>query len=319
MTTNTPTKVTSDFDFLTGSFDVVHRQLKSPLTGSDEWEEYAGTCTARTHFDGAVSVDEMQFPTKAFYGMSIRLFDPIKREWSIYWVNSRTGKLQPPVRGRWSDGACWFVGEDEHEGRPILASYRWSDVTEQTARWEQSFSVDGGSTWETNWVMQFTRRTTEPPALDLPKVTDDFDFLVGRWNVAHRRLAEPLTGIDEWYEMPGTTYGRTYFGGAVSMDENDFPTRGTRGLTIRLFDPAEKTWSIYWVNSADGRLQPPVHGTFDPDGTGRFEGPDEYAGRPVDVRFLWTKAAPPVWQQAFSADHCQTWEPNWQMTFTRPE
>jgi NIPSNAP len=30
-------------------------------------------------------------------------------------------------------------------------------VTSATPRWEQAFSVDGGKTWETNWIMDFTR------------------------------------------------------------------------------------------------------------------------------------------------------------------
>jgi len=33
----------------------------------------------------------------------------------------------------------------------------WSNVTAPTPRWEQAFSADGGETWETNWVMEFTR------------------------------------------------------------------------------------------------------------------------------------------------------------------
>jgi hypothetical protein len=315
---STDTKVTSDFDFLTGHFDVVHRQLRKPLTGSDEWDEYAATCSARTHFDGAISVDEVHFPTKGSYGLSIRLYDPSEKLWTIYWVNSRTGRLQPPVRGAWSGDECVLVGEDEHDGRRVLVRFRWSDVTEQTARWEQAYSADDGETWETNWTMQLTRRSTEPPAMKLPKVTGDFDFFVGAWDVQHRRLRSPLTDSDDWYDMPGTTFGYTYFNGSVSMDENDFLTAGFRGLTIRLYDPVAETWSIYWVNSRRGALEPPVHGGFGDDGVGLFYGPDEHDGRPVDVRFRWTRGDVPVWQQAFSANGGGSWEPNWTMTFTRP-
>ena len=35
--------------------------------------------------------------------------------------------------------------------------FTWSGVEGPTPRWEQAFSTDGGSTWETNWVMDFTR------------------------------------------------------------------------------------------------------------------------------------------------------------------
>jgi hypothetical protein len=119
-------------------------------------DEYAGTCTARTHFEGAISIDEVHFPTKGSYGLSIRLYDPSEKLWTIYWVNSRTGRLQPPVRGAWSGDECVLVGEDEHDGRRVLVRFRWSDVTEQTARWEQAYSADDGETWETNWIMDFS-------------------------------------------------------------------------------------------------------------------------------------------------------------------
>jgi hypothetical protein len=312
------TKETSDFDFLTGHFDVVHRQLRKPLTGSDEWDEYAGTCSARTHFDGAISIDEMQFPTKDSYGLSIRLYDPVEKQWSIYWVDSRTMKLFPPVRGGWSDGSCLLIGEDEYDGRPILASYRWSDITEQTAHWEQAFSVDHGKTWEINWTMDFTRRATEPAPMGLPKVTGDFDFLVGEWDIHNRRRRSALGGDDNWYEMQANMVAYTYFNGAVSFDEGWFPTEGFRGATFRLYDPVQKTWSIHWINSLRGILETPVIGSFTPDGVGIFEGPDSWEGRPIDVRFRWTAGTDTAsWEQSFSTDDGETWHPNWQMTHTR--
>ena len=73
--------------------------------------------------------------------------------------------------------------------------------------------------------MDFTRRLTEPPLLDIPKVTDDFDFFVGDWDVRHRQLAEPLTGSDEWNSYPGTASAYTLFNGAVCIDETFFPPR----------------------------------------------------------------------------------------------
>lgn len=316
----TSPKQTSDFDFLSGHFDVVHRQLRKPLTGSDEWDGYAGTSTARTHFDGAISIDEMQFPTKGSYGLSLRVYDPSRQEWAIYWVDSRTMKLQPPVRGKWTDGRCWLVGEDEYEGRPILASYSWSDVTDQTAHWEQAFSVDDGATWETNWTMDFTRRATEPPALDLPKVTGDFDFLVGPWNIHNRCRTQALGGNDDWYEVDATMVGYTYFDGAISFDEGWFRTKGYQGATFRLYDPAAGTWSIHWINSQRGILETPVVGSFGDDGKGLFYGPDFHEGLPIDVRFRWTPGDREAeWEQSFSTDGGQTWQPNWYMTDTRPD
>lgn len=311
-------KVTSDFDFLRGAFDVANRRLLSPLSGRTDWEEFPATAVARTHFNGAISVDEMRFPTKGSFGMSIRLFDRVAQVWTVYWVNSETGRLQAPVRGRWVDGVSLLFGEDEHDGTPVRASYRWSEVTDRTARWEQGFSVDGGETWETNWIMNWTRRVDEPKHSHPRKPSSDFDFLVGRWHVAHRRLSARQSGSRDWVELAGTAAARTYFNGGVSIDEFDFPTLGSRGLTIRLFDPRLELWSIYWVDSGDGKLQPPVHGSFD-GGVGEFYGEDVHNGQAISVRYIWSDISEHSarWEQAFSTDHGRTWEINWVMRFTR--
>lgn len=307
--------MTNDFDFFVGRWNVNHRRLLHPLTGSDEWDLFGATTVARTYFGGGISVDEIAMPERQFSGLSLRLFDPHTRNWTVYWVNSRDGRLQPPVRGRWVDGVSRLYGDDTHEGKPVRATYQWSDVTPSSARWEQAFSTDGEQTWETNWIMDFTRTAADPvdePATHLPKLTGDFDFLAGNWTLRNRRLKEWLTGCDEWVEFEHTAVGRTHFNGVVSIDENTYPTRGHLGLAFRLYDVAAQEWSIYWVDSRDNRLGPPVVGVFR-DGVGEFYGDDEHEGTPVRVRFLWTDitAEGAHWEQAFSVDGGQTWETNW--------
>jgi len=41
--------------------------------------------------------------------------------------------------------------------RAILVRYMWSDISPQSARMEQSFSADGGRSWEVNWICELTR------------------------------------------------------------------------------------------------------------------------------------------------------------------
>jgi hypothetical protein len=108
-------------------------------------------------FGGAGNFDEILFPTKGFSGMTLRLFSPGTGKRSLYWANSRDGALQPPVEGAFTNGAGEFFGDDEHEGRPIRVRYTWSEITAEHARWDQAFSVDGGETWELNWIMALTR------------------------------------------------------------------------------------------------------------------------------------------------------------------
>jgi hypothetical protein len=147
----------NDFDFLIGSWTVANRQLRTLFAGSDEWKTFPSAATCRPIFDGGGNTEEIVFPTLGSHGFSLRLFDIERKEWSIYWASSSTGLLYPPVRGAFTDGRGDFYGDDTHDGKPIRAHYIWSDITPTSARWKQEFSADGGQTWETNWVMEFTR------------------------------------------------------------------------------------------------------------------------------------------------------------------
>ena len=152
-------KKTDGFDFLVGDWTVANSRMVAPLSGNDEWYETHATARATTLHNGAISVDEMWYAELGFAGSSIRVFTPADGLWTIHWVNSRTGNLQAPVVGRWSEDGAEFVatGPDEFEGRPILARYMWHSIGESSATWEQAFSIDDGQTWETNWVMVWTR------------------------------------------------------------------------------------------------------------------------------------------------------------------
>ena len=149
----------SDFDFWMGEWSVHNRRLRERLAGSDEWDEFEASAKAWTILGGLGNEDEYRTDHDGgFIGMSFRFFDPATREWSIYWADSRRpGELDPPVHGVFSGDVGLFHGEDVHRGRPVLVRFTWSGVTTETPRWEQAFSDDGGKTWETNWVMDFTR------------------------------------------------------------------------------------------------------------------------------------------------------------------
>ncbi|MDR3083019.1 MAG: hypothetical protein LBV60_19210, partial [Streptomyces sp.] len=145
---------TDGFSFLDGSYDVANRWRKDFLEGPDEWEEFPGRSRATVHFRGNASHDEIDFPTKGFTGMTLRLYEPDTGQWSLYWANSTTGRLFPPVRGGFrADGTGLFEGDDTHHGKPVRVRYLWSGITDTEAHWEQSFSGDGGATWVVNWHM----------------------------------------------------------------------------------------------------------------------------------------------------------------------
>jgi hypothetical protein len=147
----------NDFDFLIGSWNVLNRRLRTLFAGSDDWDTSPGTSTCQPIFNGAGNIDEIIFPTFGSHGFTLRLFDVEREEWSLYWASSRTGLLYPPVVGTFAGGRGDFYGDDTHDGKPIKVHFTWSDITPAAARWEQEFSADGGQTWESNWIMRFTR------------------------------------------------------------------------------------------------------------------------------------------------------------------
>jgi hypothetical protein len=150
----------------------------------------------------------------------------------------------------------------------------------------------------------------------------DFDFWMGRWSAQNRRLRERLAGCDVWEEFAATSVARPILDGMGTEDE--FRTEyagGYVGMSFRFFDPETRLWSIYWADSRrTGLLEPPVLGGFSGD-TGVFEGPDTFEGRPIVVRYIWSRVTTetPRWEQAFSDDGGETWETNWYMDFTRAE
>jgi hypothetical protein len=148
----------NDFDFFTGPWDVTNRWRTDFLDENGPWEDFPALTDASRHLDGRANFDEIEFPTKGFAGLTLRLYDPEREEWSLYWANKRTGKLFPPVVGKLTSGRGEFYGDDTHEGQPIRARFIWSDIATNTAHWEQAYSTDGGKSWITNWTMDFARR-----------------------------------------------------------------------------------------------------------------------------------------------------------------
>jgi hypothetical protein len=150
--------VINTFDFFVGTWTSRQRRLRKALAGSDDWYEFTGHTTCWSVLDGAGNIDEVTFPSQGFSGVTLRLYDKETDLWSLYWTSSRTGLSLPPVVGRFdADGRGVFSCDDVYDGVPIRVNYIWSGITDSSARWEQEFSTDGGTTWETNWVADFTR------------------------------------------------------------------------------------------------------------------------------------------------------------------
>jgi len=154
----------------------------------------------------------------------------------------------------------------------------------------------------------------------------DFDFLMGHWHAHLRKLVNPLTGSTQWIEYEGTSVMARIWDGRANMEEfkvavipRDAGTAAAAkrpaidGQTLRLYDPATGLWNIWLADAAHGKLAgPPTVGSFR-DGRGEFLDAEDFNGRPIVVRYVWTRPTPTTahMEQSFSPDWGRTWEVNW--------
>lgn len=146
-----------DFDFLAGRWYAHSRRLARPLDpADDQWEEFDSVHDGVLLPSGFGVADDYRIPSRPeFVGLALQLHDPKTGLWQAYWY--RLGVLTASLVGRFDDGVGVFEGADTHDGKPIRTRYTWSHVTATTARWEQAFSADEGRSWESNWVMTYSR------------------------------------------------------------------------------------------------------------------------------------------------------------------
>lgn len=153
-----------DFDYLLGSWNIHLKKRLRPLTDSNEWIEFDGTVVCRSVWNGLAEVEEfvVDSPEKsiAIKGLAVRLYNPQTHQWSIYWANSKNGTVDPvPQVGQFAQGRGEFYGQDTLDGRSIYVRFVWTNTTSSAPHFEQSYSADGGKTWQVNWITEQTRAT----------------------------------------------------------------------------------------------------------------------------------------------------------------
>jgi hypothetical protein len=148
-----------DFDFEIGTWKTHLSRLVHPLTGSTTWIELEGTSVVRKVWNGRANLVELEVdgPAGHIEGLSLRLYNPQSHQWSLNFANSNDGTLGQPTIGKFKNGRGEFFDQETLNGRTILVRFIISDITPNSCRFEQSFSDDGGKTWEVNWIATDTR------------------------------------------------------------------------------------------------------------------------------------------------------------------
>jgi hypothetical protein len=143
-----------DFDFEIGTWKTHLRRLLHPLTGSTTWVEYDGTTVVRKVWEGRANLVELvaDGPAGHFEGLNLRLYNSESHQWSLNFSSSGSGTLSQPTVGEFKNGRGEFFDQEMLNGRAIFVRFVISDITPTSCRFEQSFSDDGGKTWEVNWI-----------------------------------------------------------------------------------------------------------------------------------------------------------------------
>ena len=143
-----------DFDFHTGIWNTNLRRLQNPLSGSTAWVEYTGTTVVRPVWGGRANLVELTVdgPAGRLEALSLRLYNPASHQWSLNFANARSGTMGVPSVGEFRNGRGEFISHEEFNGRMILVRFVITPISHDSCRFEQSFSADGGKTWEPNWI-----------------------------------------------------------------------------------------------------------------------------------------------------------------------
>jgi hypothetical protein len=148
-----------DFDFELGSWKIHLKRRLHPLTGSNTWIDFDGTSVTRKVWEGRSQLEEFETDGAGGHieGLTLRLYNPQTHQWSLNWANAKDGTIVAPQVGQFKDGRGEFYGQDTLNGKLIYIRFNWSNTDSNTPHFEQSFSDDGGKTWEVNWITDQTR------------------------------------------------------------------------------------------------------------------------------------------------------------------
>ncbi len=318
-----------DFDFTFGTWKTHISRLQHPLTGSTTWIQLDGTKVVRKVWNGRAQLEEIEADgsTGHFEDLNLFLYNPQAHQWSLNFANSNDGTMGQPSIGEFKNGRGEFFDQQSFNGRAIQVRQVWSNITPDSHRFEQSFSDDGGKTWEPNFIAMLTREkqvaaeTGAQHAGAEQEGQHDFDFAFGTWKEHSSRLQHPLTGSTTWIEMYGTSVVHKIWNGRANLTEleSDGPTGHLELLALRLYNPQAHQWSLTFATSRVGILgMPPMIGGFK-NGRGEFYDQEPFSGRAIWVRFtiFSINADSAQSEQAFSDDGGKTWETNWINKYTR--
>lgn len=146
------------FDFWHGEWDVNLRIFRE-----GQWkDQIQGHATIYSILDGRATMELWDSPS--LKGFSIRYYDEATKKWEL-WLN-----WPQPNASRWAhfegafrNGRCEFFTDYINNSDTMRIRYTFSDITNNSLRWDDGYSRDRGKTWSVNWIMEFSRTAEEAP------------------------------------------------------------------------------------------------------------------------------------------------------------
>ncbi|HSN16852.1 MAG TPA: hypothetical protein VLV87_01470 [Gammaproteobacteria bacterium] len=151
-----------DFDFDIGAWHTHITRILDPFAADPQSMELDGTVNVRKVWGGKAQLEEIEVdgPKGHWEGLSLLLYNPIARQWSQSYANSKVGTLSPSATtvGGFKDGRGVLVGQDSTTyDRTILVKAVWSDIKPDSHRYQEWYSEDGGTTWVLSFTAELTR------------------------------------------------------------------------------------------------------------------------------------------------------------------
>jgi hypothetical protein len=148
-----------DFDFHLGNWKSEISHLQHSPTGSATWVKCKGALVARKVWEGRAQIEELEAdcPSGHIEDLLLFLYNPQSHQWSLNAAAVNDGVVARPMFGEFKNGRGEFYDQETIKDRAILVRQVWSDITPTSHHFEQSFSDDGGKTWEPNFKATLTR------------------------------------------------------------------------------------------------------------------------------------------------------------------
>ena len=148
-----------DFDFDIGVWHTHIKRIVDPFAGTKQSIELDGTVTVRKVWGGRAQLEEIEAdgPAGHWEGMTLFLYDPLAHQWSENFIAGAKGVFGPPLVGAFHDGKAELFQQDVLDGRSVLVRATWSEITQNSHKYEEDFSNDGGKTWHVSFSAMKTR------------------------------------------------------------------------------------------------------------------------------------------------------------------